>query len=147
MQEALTIVVVDDEQPILNIFKSYLEMTGRHTVLTTDKGTEALEMIAGQKVDCCFLDLNMPDMDGIELSRRIHQQDNTIPMAVMTGYPTMDNAISTLKNGVVDFLTKPRGPGADQSDHQKDDAGKNLAGQQHPSQGRGQKECPAAGDQ
>jgi len=107
MPEALTIVVVDDEQPILNIFKSYLEMTGRHTVLTTDKGSEALEIIAAQKVDCCFLDLNMPDMDGIELSRRIHQQDNTIPMAVMTGYPTIDNAISTLKNGVVDFLTKP----------------------------------------
>ena len=107
MEEALTIVVVDDEQPILNIFKSYLEMTGGHTVLATEKGSEALQMIADQKVDCCFLDLNMPDMDGIELSRRIHQHDNTIPMAVMTGYPTMDNAISTLKNGVVDFLTKP----------------------------------------
>ena len=107
MQEALTIVVVDDEEPILHIFKSYLEMTGNHTVLTTCSGYDALEMIAGRKVDCCFLDLNMPDMDGIELSRRIHQHDNTIPMAVMTGYPTMDNAISTLKNGVVDFLTKP----------------------------------------
>ena len=107
MEEALTIVVVDDEEPILKIFKSYLEMSGGHTVLTTDSGNKALEMIASRKVDCCFLDLNMPDMDGIELSRRIHQHDNTIPMAVMTGYPTMDNAISTLKNGVVDFLTKP----------------------------------------
>ena len=49
----------------------------------------------------------MPVMDGIELAKHIHRHDNTIPMAVMTGYPTIDNAIKTLKNGVVDFLTKP----------------------------------------
>jgi len=107
MGKDLTIVVVDDEEPILNTFKEYIERTTSHTVLTSNNGTHALEMIAGQKVDCCFLDLNMPDMDGIELSRKIHHHDNTIPMAVMTGYPTMDKAISTLKNGVVDFLTKP----------------------------------------
>ena len=49
MQEALTIVVVDDELPILHIFKSYLEMTGGHTVLTTDKGSEAYEAKCREK--------------------------------------------------------------------------------------------------
>jgi putative nucleotidyltransferase with HDIG domain len=107
MNEDLTIVIVDDEQPILDIFKQYLESTTSYTVLTTDDGAQALDMITHQPVDCCFLDLCMPNMDGIELASKIHQHDNTIPMTVMTGFPTMDNAIKTLKNGVVDFLTKP----------------------------------------
>jgi len=107
MNEDLTIVIVDDEQPILDIFKQYIESTTNYTVLTTDDGSQALEMITNQTVDCCFLDLCMPNMDGIELAKRIHRLDNTIPMTVMTGFPTMDNAIKTLKNGVVDFLTKP----------------------------------------
>ncbi len=107
MNEDLTIVVVDDEQPILDIFKQYLESTTNYTVLTANNGLQALEIINREEVDCCFLDLSMPVMDGIELAQKIHLHDNTIPLAVMTGYPTMDNAIKTLKNGVVDFLTKP----------------------------------------
>jgi putative nucleotidyltransferase with HDIG domain len=49
----------------------------------------------------------MPEMDGLALAEHIHQTDNTIPVIVMTGYPSLDNTIATLKNGVVDFLIKP----------------------------------------
>jgi len=61
MNEDLTIVIVDDEQPILDIFKQYIESTTNYTVLTTDDGSQALEMITNQTVDCCFLDLCMPN--------------------------------------------------------------------------------------
>jgi putative nucleotidyltransferase with HDIG domain len=107
MMDNLKIVVVDDEETILNVFKQYLETTSNHTVLTAGDGLEALDIIKKEEVDCCFTDISMPTLDGVELTREIHKHDNTIPVVVMTGYPSMDNAIDTLKNGVVDFLTKP----------------------------------------
>lgn len=107
MMDNLKIVVVDDEETILNVFKQYLESTSNHTVLTAGDGLEALDIIKKENVDCCFTDISMPNLDGVALTREIHKHDNTIPVVVMTGYPSMDNAIDTLKNGVVDFLTKP----------------------------------------
>ena len=107
MQDSLKIVVVDDEETILNVLKQYLETTSNHTVLTAGDGLEALDIIKRENVDCCFTDISMPNLDGVELTKEIHKHDNTIPVVVMTGYPSMDNAIDTLKNGVVDFLTKP----------------------------------------
>ena len=106
MMDNLKIVVVDDEETILNVFKQYLETTSNHTVLTAGDGLEALDIIKKEDVDCCFTDISMPNLDGVELTREIQKHDNTIPVVVMTGYPSMDNAIDTLKNGVVDFLNQ-----------------------------------------
>ena len=107
MDENLKILVVDDEKCILDVFQNYFESTTNYQVLTANDGLEALEIIKAEEIDCCFTDLSMPELDGLELAKRISQHDNTIPVIVMTGYPTMDNAIETLKNGVVDFITKP----------------------------------------
>ena len=107
MNENLKILVVDDEEIIRNIFKDYLGSIKNYTVLTAVDGIEALEIIKTEEIDCCFTDLSMPRMDGVELTRKIQAYDNTIPVAVMTGRPSMDTTIGTLKNGVVDFLTKP----------------------------------------
>ena len=107
MNDHLNILVVDDEEVILTIFREYFESFSNHTVLTAGNGLEALETIKKEEIDCCFTDLSMPKLDGVELIKRIHHYDNTIPVVVMTGYPSMDNAIKTLKSGVVDFLTKP----------------------------------------
>jgi len=76
-------------------------------VFTANDGLEALDIIKSEKIDCCFTDLSMPRLNGLELAQKINQHDNTIPVVVMTGYPSMDNAIDTLKNGVADFITKP----------------------------------------
>jgi putative nucleotidyltransferase with HDIG domain len=107
MNEDLKILVVDDEDIILSIFQKYLEATKNYTVLTATDGFEALEIINKEEIDCCFTDISMPRLDGLELTKRIHLHDNTIPVIIMTGNPSMRNAIETLKNGVVDFLTKP----------------------------------------
>ncbi|MEA1945818.1 MAG: response regulator [Thermodesulfobacteriota bacterium] len=107
MEEHLKILVVDDEECIRDIFQDYLTSTTNHTVLTANDGLEAFEIIKAEEIDCCFTDLSMPRLDGLELAQRISQHDNTIPVVVMTGYPSMDNAIETLKNGVADFITKP----------------------------------------
>ena len=107
MDKHLNILVVDDEENIREIFKEYLESVNNYNVLTAKDGFEALEIIKSEEVHCCFTDISMPRMDGIELTNKIQHYDNTIPVVVMTGYPSLDNAIKILKNGVVDFLPKP----------------------------------------
>jgi response regulator RpfG family c-di-GMP phosphodiesterase len=107
MDENLNLRVVDDEECILDIFKRYFESETNHTLFTASDGFEGFEIIRTESINCCFTDLAMPRLDGLELARKIYQYDNTIPVVVMTGYPSMDIAIETLKNGVVDFITKP----------------------------------------
>ena len=101
-----TLLFVDDEKSILDIASEYFTLKG-YDVLTARNGREAVGILSAVRVDCCFTDINMPEMDGLELAAHIHQTDNTLPVIVMTGYPSLDNSIATLKNGVVDFLIKP----------------------------------------
>lgn len=101
-----TILFVDDEESILEIAAEYFQKRG-YRVITANNGREAVSLLKKEKVDCCFTDINMPEMDGLELAEHIRQHDNTIPVIIMTGYPSVDNTIRTLKNGVVDFLIKP----------------------------------------
>lgn len=106
IEKKLTILVVDDEPTILEIAEEYFEIKG-FNVLTASNGKDAIHKIETEKIDCCLTDINMPEMDGLELAAYINRKDNTIPVIIMTGYPSMDNALKTLKNGVVDFLIKP----------------------------------------
>ncbi|MCP4114787.1 MAG: response regulator [Desulfobacteraceae bacterium] len=101
-----TILVVDDEEGILEISEEYFERKG-YRVYTARNGVEAIDLIKRVKIGCCFTDINMPEMDGLELAEQIRTFDSTLPVVVMTGYPSLDNTIRTLKNGVVDFLVKP----------------------------------------
>jgi putative nucleotidyltransferase with HDIG domain len=101
-----TILFVDDEACILDIASEFFQHKG-YRVITAKNGLEAVRILSRERIDCCFTDINMPQMDGLELAQHIHKEDNTIPVIVMTGYPSIDNTIQTLKNGVVDFLIKP----------------------------------------
>ncbi len=101
-----TILVVDDEEGILEITEEYFGRKG-YQVYTAANGLEAVKVIESVKIDCCFTDINMPEMDGLELAEHIRKMDITLPVVVMTGFPSLENTISTLKNGVVDFLVKP----------------------------------------
>ncbi len=100
------ILFVDDEQSILDIASEYFQQIG-YQVVTAKNGLEAVKILGNENIDCCFTDINMPGMDGLELAEHIRKTDNTIPVIIMTGYPSLENTIKTLKNGVVDFLIKP----------------------------------------
>jgi putative nucleotidyltransferase with HDIG domain len=101
-----TILFVDDEESILDVASEFFQVKG-YDVHIAQNGRRAIEILEQEKIDCCFTDINMPEMDGLELAERIRTCDNSIPVIVMTGYPSLDNTIRTLKNGVVDFLIKP----------------------------------------
>jgi len=106
MRSNKRILFVDDEENILSIAHEYFHQKGYEVVIARN-GVEAARILDSERIDCCFTDINMPEMDGLELAEHIRIKDNTIPVVVMTGYPSMENTIKTLKNGVVDFLIKP----------------------------------------
>ena len=110
MNEQLNILVVDDDETVLETFEEYFgSAEARYSLITARNGADAIDICGKTKVDFCFTDLYMPQVDGIEFVNRLRKLDNTIPVVVMTGYPTTDNAIATLKGGVLDFLKKPFG--------------------------------------
>jgi putative nucleotidyltransferase with HDIG domain len=101
-----TLLFVDDEESILDIATEFFQNKG-YRVITANNGRRATKILEKEQVDCCFTDINMPEMDGLQLAEYIRNVDNTLPVIIMTGYPSLDNTIKTLKNGVVDFLIKP----------------------------------------
>jgi putative nucleotidyltransferase with HDIG domain len=104
--DPIKVLVVDDEEGILDVTEGYFQRKG-YEVYTAGNGIEALEIMNRVKIECVFTDINMPVMDGLELAEKIRQIESTLPVVVMTGYPSLENSIQTLKNGVVDYLIKP----------------------------------------
>jgi putative nucleotidyltransferase with HDIG domain len=100
------ILFVDDEKSILDVASEFFSLKG-YRVFTACNGRQAVSILEKEKIDCCFSDINMPEMNGIELAEYLYKNDNTIPVVVMTGYPSLENTIRTMQNGVVDFLIKP----------------------------------------
>jgi len=100
------ILFVDDEESILDIAREYFGIK-QYDVIVARNGFEAIEILEKEEVDCCITDINMPGMDGVELAENINLKNNTLPVVIMTAYPSVENTIKTLKNGVVDFLVKP----------------------------------------
>ena len=103
---AIKILVVDDEEGILDVTEGYFQRLG-YEVYTAGNGIEALEILNGVTIGCVFTDINMPKMDGLKLAAELRKKDNTLPVVIMTGYPSLENSIQTLKNGVIDYLIKP----------------------------------------
>lgn len=100
------ILVVDDEKYIREGLVAALELDG-YNGLQAENGVQAWKMINEQTIDMVITDLRMPDMGGGELLKRIYTTYPTIPVVVLTGHGTIEDAVTAMQNGAVDFLTKP----------------------------------------
>jgi len=102
-----SILIVDDEQIIRNVLKRKLEQTTSFTVFTADDGVPALELFKSQHIDLVISDLLMAEMNGIELLRNLKQLNPHVPVIIITGYGTLDDAIEAIHLGAEDFIKKP----------------------------------------
>lgn len=100
------IVVVDDEKSICEIIASYLTGLG-YTVYQANCAEDAITTIQKEKVDLVLTDIKMPGLTGVELLKWIKEYNAFLPVIMTTGFPTLDTAISALKSGAYDYLTKP----------------------------------------
>ncbi len=100
------VLVVDDDAKILFAFRELLRKEGLKSAVAKN-GKEALEKIRVERPDLIFMDITMPELDGLEVLRRVKEQNKRIPVIIITGYGTMKTAIKAMQLGAFDYLTKP----------------------------------------
>ena len=100
------ILVVDDEPHVCNAVARALNLTGYETQ-EAHSGYAALQRLNDQPFDLMLLDMRMPEMDGIEVMQRAHQQQPDLSILVLTGHATLESAIAAVKSGAADYLLKP----------------------------------------
>src|SRR5688500_4223344 len=101
-----TVLVVDDERPILGLIERALAPRGVRC-LTTARPEEALAILSREGVDLLVSDIHMDGMTGVELLERAREIDPQALVVLMTGLPSVDTAVRSLKGRAYDYLTKP----------------------------------------
>lgn len=104
------VLVVDDDEDILLPAVSQILRRSRFTVFSAASGREALGILRQEDVHVLLADMVMPEMNGQELIAAALRFDPSIVPVVMTGYPSLEYAISSLRQGTRDFLLKPAQP-------------------------------------
>ncbi len=103
----MKIIIVEDDAILCDLLREYLQQLQHERVETCTSAHEALRAIKQETYDCAFVDLRLPDMDGIQLVGILKTEDPTLPVVMMSGYPTMSNTIQAMRKGASDFLPKP----------------------------------------
>lgn len=101
-----TILVVDDDAAHRMMLSKLLSGWG-YDVATADDGAAAIETVRGQSFDLILMDIRMLNISGIEALEQIKIINPSIPVIIMTAYASVETAVSALKKGAYDYLTKP----------------------------------------
>ena len=100
------VMVVDDDPMMIDLARYQLQSRG-YEVLTAETGQEALKLNADQHSDVVLTDLQLPDIDGIELVRRLKENAPGTEIIMVTGYGSVNGAIEATKAGAFYFIEKP----------------------------------------
>jgi DNA-binding response OmpR family regulator len=102
------ILVVDDERKIVRLVRDYLEQSG-FTVLVAENGQQALHVFRSEKPNLVILDLGLPELDGLEVTRIIRRESQT-PIIMLTARLEETDKLIGLELGADDYITKPFSP-------------------------------------
>jgi DNA-binding response OmpR family regulator len=103
-----TVLIVDDEPKIVQIARDYLENAGFSVVAAYD-GESALAAVRSQSPDLIVLDLGLPDMDGLDVCRKVRRNSN-VPIVMLTARDEEPDKLVGLELGADDYVTKPFSP-------------------------------------
>ncbi|MBL6974201.1 MAG: response regulator [Deltaproteobacteria bacterium] len=107
MNDVATILIVDDEQPVLNALERSLGLDG-HNMIKTTSPKRALEIVGSQKVDLIISDHLMPEMKGLDLLREVNRLRPKIIRILLTGHADLELAMKAINEGeVYRFFQKP----------------------------------------
>jgi EAL domain-containing protein (putative c-di-GMP-specific phosphodiesterase class I) len=100
------VLLVDDDEVLVRSVARVLRARGFDTKTAT-RGADALTLMETERFDVVVSDISMPDMDGIQLLRRLRDTDLAIPVILVTGEPAVSTAVEALEYGAFRYLTKP----------------------------------------
>jgi DNA-binding NtrC family response regulator len=103
------ILVIDDEGIVRTSCVRTLKPEG-YDVVSAQNGSEGLRMLEERKFDVVLTDLKMPDIDGIEVLRKVRETWPDTEVIIITGYQTVDTAVKSIKLGAFDYIEKPFTP-------------------------------------
>ncbi len=106
MDNQIRILVVDDEPKICHLIEQILKREG-YQVDVSFSGIEALQMMKSFNYHLLLTDLEMPEVDGIELTRKAKKQNPEIRVIMVTGNATVDVAIRSLRHRIDGYIKKP----------------------------------------
>jgi len=101
-----TILVVDDEPSIVTLIKYNLEQNNFNVVSTGD-GQTVIDLVEEHQPDLIILDLMLPGVDGMTLTKQLRQKHNSVPIIMLTAMDTESDKVNGLDNGADDYLSKP----------------------------------------
>lgn len=106
MVEQERILVVDDDDSIRKVLASILEEKG-YVVDTAQRGKEAIEKTQSEFYNLALVDIRLPDMDGTEVLASIKETTPPMVKIIVTGYPSLQNAIDAVNKGADAYVLKP----------------------------------------
>ena len=106
MDKTARILIVDDDENIRKVLTTILEDEG-YKVESVDTAKKAIERTKRKFYNLALIDIRLPDMEGIELLTRMKRMTPKMRKLVITGYPTLQNAIEALNRGVDAYILKP----------------------------------------
>jgi len=104
--EKAKILIAEDEKTQRDLLEGFLKKEGFSVEATSD-GKQAIEKIERTFFDIAFLDYKMPELDGLHTLREIRKRFPDLPVVMMTAYGTVETAVASMKEGAIDYLTKP----------------------------------------
>ncbi|GGA77964.1 DNA-binding response regulator [Flavobacterium palustre] len=102
----MKLLIVEDEPHLLSIIRKGLSEKNNEVSVALD-GTTGLEMILNHNFDVVILDIMLPDINGIEICRRLRDAKNFVPILLLTALGTTENIVTGLNAGADDYLAKP----------------------------------------
>ncbi|MBN2497133.1 MAG: response regulator [Deltaproteobacteria bacterium] len=103
------ILALDDDPDTVEVLAHILQGKG-YKVTSAESARAGMDLLRSRKYHVLILDLKMPDMDGIEVLGRIRDWDRDLGVIVLTGFPSVESAVASLKGGVSDYVEKPIDP-------------------------------------
>lgn len=101
-----TILVIEDKESMTKMLRDALEAEG-YNVISAQDGLQGINQIKGNRIDLILTDLKLPGKDGIDILKAAKEENQLMPVIVMTAYGSVETAVTAMKEGAFDFITKP----------------------------------------